>query len=961
MLRPSASLDFRKLFDIIPGSYIILLPDLTVAAVSDEYLRATMVGREDLLGRYLFDVFPENPDDPEAHRAADVRGSVEKVFRTGETDTLPAIKYDVQRPASEGGGFEERFWKLATYPFFGADGRVEYAVHRIEDITEQVRLEHREAEQERVNAELKMQTLRIESQRKLTADALEDARLRLESALEAGEIGTWTWDIVNNRVVADENLARFFSVSFEDASGGQIEKYTASIHPDDSERVAALINEALENGDSYIAEYRLVMPDGAIRWVVARGRILRDETGKAYQLPGVVIDIPEHKRVEEKLRLSDERFQLVTRATNDAIWDWNLQTDETWWNDSVEILFGYPPEEVGNTPAWWFENIHPADRERVVSGIHEVIDNGGENWSDEYRFRCADGSYKYVFDRGFAMHSNGKPARMLGAMQDVTARRAAEEALLKSQERLQLVLDSSELGLWYCDLPFDVLNWSDLTKSHFWLPTEATVTIDDFYRIIHPDDREKTRFAIDESIASRTHYDVEYRTVNPSDGRTKWIRAIGRGFYDKSGNPYRFDGITIDISEDKQIQTEREKLLASEKNARTEAERANRLKDDFLATLSHELRTPLSSILGWARMLKEKQIGTEQTARAIDIIERNARSQAQLIEDILDVSRIISGKLRLNVHPVDLSSVIEMAIESVRPAAAAKSIHIQRILDSGVMISGDIDRLQQIIWNLLSNAIKFTPKEGRVQIKCERVGSHVEVTVADNGMGIDAETLPFIFERFRQSDSSTTRAHGGLGLGLAIVRHLVELHGGSVQATSEGLGRGAVFSLTFPIIPLRSENVRSRETGELEMALPPPSAETDFRCPPEIKNLQILLVDDEPDTREMLAFVFRKCEAEVTDVASVAEALDAIKLVKYDVLVSDIGMPERDGYDLIRNIRQLAPEEGGRIPAVALTAYARFEDRIKALSAGFQMHIPKPVEPAELLTIVAGLADWNRK
>ena len=960
MSAQGSSLDFQQLFNIIPGLYIILLPDLTVAAVSDDYLRATMVKREDLIGRYLFDVFPENPDDGEAHASANVRGSVERVFQTGEVDILPVQKYDLQRPPEEGGGFEERFWRLATYPFFDEAGKVACVIHRVEDITEQVRLRRKEAEQEKINAELKMQTMHIESQRKLTADALEDVRLRLESALEAGEIGTWIWDVVHNRVVADENLARLFAVSFEEAVGGEIEKYTAKIHPDDRPRVFELINEALAEKDSYEAEYRLVKPDGAIRWVVARGRILRDEHGAAFQLPGVVIDITERKQIEEKLRISDERFQLVTRATNDAIWDWNLQTDEAWWNSSVETLFGYTSEQVGKTSDWWYEHIHPEDREAVVSGIHAVIDKGGENWSKEYRFRCADGSYKYVFDRGFAIHAGGRPVRMLGAMQDVTARRAAEEALLKSQERLQLVLDSSKFGLWYCDLPFDVLNWSDLTKTHFWLPPDATVTIDDFYQIIHPEDREKTRTAIDASIENRTHYDVEYRTVNPADGRFKWIRAVGRGFYDKHNNPYRFDGITIDITDEKQVQTEREQLLLSEKNARAEAERANRLKDDFLATLSHELRTPLSSILGWSRLLKERQIDAEQTARAIETIERNARSQAQLIEDILDVSRIISGKLRLNVRPVDLSSVIEMAIESVRPAADAKGIHLQRVLDSGVMISGDADRLQQVVWNLLSNAIKFTPRDGHVQIKCARVGSHVEVTVADNGAGIDAETLPFIFERFRQSDSSTTRTHGGLGIGLAIVRHLVELHGGLVQATSEGLNKGAVFNLMFPIIPLRSERIPTGRTGELDREVVTERAQTDFICPPEIKNLQILLVDDEPDTRDMLAFVFRRCEAEVTDVSSVAEALEAIKNGKFDVLVSDIGMPERDGYDLIRNIRQLPPAEGGRIPAVALTAYARFEDRLKALSAGFQMHVPKPVEPAELLTIVAKLADWHR-
>jgi len=1095
MSTQESSLDFRQLFAIIPGLYIILLPDLRVAAVSDDYLRATMTKREDLLGKYLFDVFPDNPEEGGSHGSANVRESFEKVFQTGKPDILPVLKYDVQRPATDGGGFEERFWKLATFPAFDEAGKVSCIIHHVEDATEQIKSKERDLEQERTNAELRRRASQIDSKRKLAEDALEDARLRLEAALEAGEIGTWTWDIVNNRVVADENLARFFSVSLEDASGGEIEKYTAAIHADDRERVAELIKDTLQNSDSYEAEYRLVKPDNSIRWVVARGRVLRDETGAPIQLPGVVIDITERKKseealrvseealresqsrlalalqagragtfewqikenvnlwspeleelygvpvgtfeknfeawskrvvaedaeavtrgvqaaieqgakdydyefravlpdtshrwfagrarfeydeknqplrmtginidiserkeIEEKLRTSDERFQLVTRATNDAIWDWNLQTNDVWWNNSVQTMFGYTEEQVELSSAWWYEHIHADDRERAVSGIHDVIDNGGENWSDEYRFLCADGGYKYVFDRGFAIHSEGQPVRMLGAMQDVTARREAEEALLKSQERLQLVLDASQLGLWYCDLPFDVLNWSDLTKSHFWLPPEATVTIDDFYRIIHAEDREKTRIAIDASIENRTHYDVEYRTVNEQTNQTKWIRAIGRGFYDKNNDPYRFDGITIDISEDKLIQAEREHLLSSEKSARTEAENANRLKDDFLATLSHELRTPLSSILGWSRMLKAGQLGAEQALRAVETIERNAKSQAQLIEDILDVSRIISGKLRLNVQPVDLASVIEMAIEAVRPAIDARNIRLQRVLDSGVIISGDGDRLQQVIWNLLSNAIKFTPKDGRVQIKLERVESHVEITVADSGRGIDAETLPFIFERFRQSDSSTTRQYGGLGLGLAIVRHLVELHGGTVHAASEGIDRGAVFTVTFPLIALRSENI---SLGKAEDAKNKPSAsdeEEDFICPDEIKNLRVLLVDDEPDTRELLVFVFEKCEAQVRGVSSVTEALEAIKTEKFDVLVSDIGMPERDGYDLIRNIRRLPPEQGGRIPAVALTAYARVEDRLQALSAGFQMHVPKPVEPAELLAVVASLAVWN--
>ncbi|HQU85304.1 MAG TPA: PAS domain-containing protein [Pyrinomonadaceae bacterium] len=961
MANKGEQIDFRHLFNNIPGRYIVLLPDLTVAAVSDEYLKATMVEREMLVGQKLFDVFPENPADEKAHGAANVRASLEKVFQTGKPDLMPVIKYDIQNSTADGNAFEERFWRLATYPFFDDAKNVVCVIHHIDDITEQENLKKKEAEIEKINSQLKTHSRQIESERNSAEAALVDARLRLEAALDAGEIGTWTFDVLNNKVAADKNLAKFFAFDENSGAEGELEKFTASIHPEDRARVVEEINDALENGETIETEYRIVGKDKAIRWVMAKGRVLRGADGKPYQLPGVIFDITDRKLTEEKLRKSDERLNLVTRATNDAIWDWNLQTNDVWWNKAVQTMFDYKENEVEPDSKWWYEHIHPEDRERVVKGIHDVIDNGGENWTDEYRYLCSDGNFKYVFDRGFAIHKDGKPLRMLGAMQDVTARKDAETALKKSQERLQLVLDSSVLGLWYCDLPFDVLSWSDRTKSHFWLSPEATVTIEDFYRIIHPEDRENTRQAIDKSIQERTDYDVEYRTVDGETGRIKWIRALGRGFYDENDNPYRFDGITIDISDEKLIQVEREQLLWSEKNARAEAENANRLKDEFLATLSHELRTPLSSILGWSRMLREMNLPESQREKAIETIERNAKSQAQLIEDILDVSRITSGKLRLNVQPIEVAPIIELVLESVRPAAAAKGIRLQKVLDSDGMISGDADRLQQIIWNLMSNAIKFTPKGGKVAIKLERIDSHVEVTVTDNGQGIEAEALPFIFERFRQSDSSTTRVHGGLGLGLAIVRHLVELHGGTVQAHSEGKDCGAVFSLNFPIIPLRSdkdqffENVQKSVLGSEQKNL------ASITCPPEIKGLRVLLVDDEPDTLEILMFVFSSCEAKVKGVSSVDAALEILAQEEFDVLVSDIGMPYKDGFDLIKTLRKLPAEKGGRIPAVALTAYARFEDRMKVLSAGFQMHIPKPVEPAELLTVVANLANWHDK
>ncbi|MDQ3916983.1 MAG: PAS domain S-box protein [Acidobacteriota bacterium] len=397
------------------------------------------------------------------------------------------------------------------------------------------------------------------------------------------------------------------------------------------------------------------------------------------------------------------------------------------------------------------------------------------------------------------------------------------------------------------------------------------------------------------------------------------------------------------------------RLYGEAQAARAAAEQANRTKDDFLATLSHELRTPLTSILGWARMLTTTRLDAENTARALESIERNARAQGRLIDDILDVSRIITGKLRLDVRPVDLASVIEGAVESVRPAAEAKGIRLQRVLDTGPqVVSGDPERLQQVVWNLLSNAVKFTPKGGRVQVRLERINSHVEIVVSDTGRGINADVLPHVFERFLQADSSTAREHGGLGLGLAIVRHLAELHGGTVRAESAGEGQGATFTLDLPLMIVRPpQTAVAREEERVH-----PTADTDEQlvCPPELEGLHVLFVDDEEDARALLTTILESCGARVTAVGSAREALDELGREKFDVLLSDIGMPGEDGYWLIKKVRKLPTERGGQIRAAALTAYARAKDRLRVLRSGYQMHVPKPVEPAELVAVVANLA-----
>jgi PAS domain S-box-containing protein len=406
---------------------------------------------------------------------------------------------------------------------------------------------------------------------------------------------------------------------------------------------------------------------------------------------------------------------------------------------------------------------------------------------------------------------------------------------------------------------------------------------------------------------------------------------------------------------------ERARLYQAERRMRAEAEEANRTKDEFLATLSHELRTPLTAMLGWTRMLRMDMLDEETSAHALETVERNAKVQAQLIEDLLDVSRIITGKLRLDVRPMELLPVIEAAIDAVRPAADAKNIELQMALNPlAGPVSGDSNRLQQIIWNLLSNAVKFTTRGGHVRIGLERVDSQVEISVSDTGQGISQDFLPYVFDRFRQADGSTTRMHGGLGLGLSIVRHLVELHGGTVSAQSSGEGQGATFNVQLPLsamrnadFGLRNENNENQASASLQSAIRNLHSEI-------LKGLRVLVVDDEPDARRLILTVLERHGASVVAVASAREALAAFDREPPDVLISDIGMPDEDGFALIRQVRARTIEQGGGIPAAAVSAYVGEENRRQSLAAGFQLHVAKPVDPEELIEVVRNLAEARK-
>jgi PAS domain S-box-containing protein len=443
-----------------------------------------------------------------------------------------------------------------------------------------------------------------------------------------------------------------------------------------------------------------------------------------------------------------------------------------------------------------------------------------------------------------------------------------------------------------------------------------------------------------------------YETVRiAKDGRLIDISLTVSPIVGPNGQIIGASKIARDITEQRQARKALEAAYTEAKRAHQQAEESSRLKEEFLATISHELRTPLSAILGWTRMLRLGQLSGDDQAKALDTIERNARAQAQLIDDLLDVSRIITGKLRMDVRPSEPNSFIDAAVEAVRPAAEAKGVRVQKVMDTGtISIPGDPVRLQQVVWNLLSNAIKFTPRGGRVQIRSERVNSHLEIVVSDTGQGISADFLPHVFDRFRQADQKTSRQHGGMGLGLAIVRHLVELHGGTVRATSEGVGQGATFTVQLPIAPVYRVDASGGRVHPAARDLLPANDITD-----RLDGLTILVVDDEPDTRDLLKQGLEFCGANVRLAGSATEAINALRRDVPDVLISDIGMPDVDGYDLIRQIRNLQAEKSRHVAAIALTAYTRVEDRLQALRAGYDMHVPKPVELTELVAVAVSL------
>jgi PAS domain S-box-containing protein len=823
------------------------------------------------------------------------------------------------------------------------------------------------------------------------SETLHRGRRRLEGLLMSIDEGfvvfdrDWRFRYVNARAAellrqpASSMMGRSIWELFPDIAGTEIEAHL---------RHASTANERV----TFEAFYR---PYG--RWF--RTRVFPTREGFSAMLE----DTTERKQAEE----DSVRLAAIVRSSEEAIVGKDLDGIITSWNPAAEQLFGFTAHEaIGRS----IRMIVPADRQGEEDDVLRRLRRGETIEHFETvrirkdgtpidialtvsPIRDADGritgASKIARDIGERIRAEAERSRLL------TAEQAARERAESAERRARLLSESSAVLSASLDTATTLRTVSRLVVPRFadWCIVDVVKRDNAVERVAvsaaGPDTEallaELQRYAPDwtssqpsaEALRSRTTIVIpevteETLVSTARDARHLAImrrlrprsalvvpmstrqRIVGAITLVRTTPTHPYDAADIAMAEElarrAALAVDNATLYGEADQARAQAEGANRAKDEFLAVLSHELRTPMSAVYGWARMLQMGQIDSATTPRALDAIVRNAHVQLQLIDDLLDVSRIISGKMRLDIRPVDIHRVLEAALDAVRPAADAKGLKLQLLIDpSAGPLNGDPDRLQQVVWNLLMNAVKFTPRDGRIQLALQRVNSHLEIVVSDTGAGIRAELLPVIFDRFKQGDGGSTRNQGGLGIGLALVRHLVELHGGSVTAESPGEGKGATFRVKLPLVAALVPLPEDRAHPTARQALPAYQG-------PSLRGLRVLVVDDDPEALDLIATILRPAEAETKLCSSPTEALATLRSWKPHVLVSDIEMPGQDGYSLIRKLRELDRSEGGQTPAVALTAYGRPEDRVRSLSAGFSMHVAKPVDPVELRVIVANLA-----
>ncbi|QKQ73889.1 PAS domain S-box protein [Nostoc sp. TCL240-02] len=776
---------------------------------------------------------------------------------------------------------------------------------------------------------------------------LKNSEERLRLALDVSQMGLWDWNILTNQVIWSENYELLFGL-LPSSFDGPYETFQKCVYPEDKQSVMQRISQALAQKTDYNDEFRIIRSDQSVHWISAKGKFVYDECGQAVRMIGVCMETTVCKQAEESTRELTTQVQeqanvlnAILTASVDHIYIFDRRGCYQYVSRDAATILGFKPQNlVGKTLQ---ELDLPTELVEQVDNQLKAVIKTGQPIKDECKYVTADGVHYYEYILTPLRNLNQSIEGVITVSRDITEHKRAEKSLRESEARFRRLFESNLIGVAFWNVDGFVIDANDAFLQL------AGYTREEFAILGKVNWRELTpieyKYLDDRAILEvqttgvSKIYEKEY--IHHNGKRVPIVLGIAL-LNDSQEHGVAF---VLDITDRKLAEKECDRLLQCERTARQEAEIANQIKDEFLAVLSHELRTPLNPILGWSKMLRTRKFDEQTTHRALETIERNAKLQTQLIEDLLDVSRILQGKLNLNICPVNLVMVVEAALETVRLAAEAKSIEIQTIFDASLgQVMGDPNRLQQVVWNLLSNAVKFTPTGGRVGIRLMEASNQIQIQVSDTGKGINPDFLPFVFDYFRQADGTTTRTFGGLGLGLAIVRKVVEMHGGKVQAESPGEGSGATFTVELPLL-VRSEQVRYEENESLD-SQPESSL---------LSNTQVLVVDDEPDIRDLVSFILQDYGVQVTAVSSALEALQALSESIPDVLISDIGMPKTDGYMLMREVRSRSPQQGGHVPAIALTAYAGEMNQQQALAAGFQMHISKPVDPDVLVKAIVDL------
>jgi PAS domain S-box-containing protein len=793
-------------------------------------------------------------------------------------------------------------------------------------------------------------------QRKLHERGLRESTNRLQVALAAGRLGDWEWNAATNQVRLGRRAAEIFELPAEIPITWPVLR--DRIAPEDFAVIEGGFADAVQARRDFNVECRILRRDGGTCWLSVIGHGDFSEHGELRGVIGMVQDISPRKAAEDALRNSEEELRVLANSIPQLAWIANFDGTPMWYNERWQEYTGMSPEQLLDGHA---AELYPHDaRPAILAHWRESVQSGSP-FEMEYPIRASDGQYRWFLVRANPMRdARGQLLRWFGTATDVDQVKRVQEQLRDETNILELLNSTGNALVQNRDLHSLLQEVTDAATSISGARFGAF-----FYHGAGADGGRQARHTLSgappDDFQGLPHPQVRSGLAVPVLARAGEL--VGTLFFGHP-EPNMFNerterivsgvaaqaGIAIDnarmVEAAQRAAEERKVLLDRERNARAEAERSSQMKDEFLATLSHELRTPLTAILGWAQVLRRGDRTPEEQVRGLETIERNARAQAQLIEDLLDMGRITSGKVLLDMKLLMPSAVVDAALEAVRPAAEAKGIRLERDFTATAHVAGDASRLQQVVWNLLSNALKFTPRGGTVRASVWAHEGHAEITVADNGLGIRHEFLPYVFERFRQADASTTRRHGGLGLGLSIVKHLVEQHGGTVSAASEGEGMGASFTVR---LPLASGEIRAQRMHSPPRSERLPLPDMGLR---DLNGLKVLLVDDEADARELIGRILRDCNCEVQAAASAAEALALARTGNYDLLVSDIGMPEVDGFEMLSRIRALGPARGGSLPAIALTAFARPEDRLHALESGFLDHVPKPIEPSELVATI---------